>query len=250
MILLVDVGNSRVKWAAFGDHGIGEQHAASYERWSLDDWKRELFASRAERVVACSVASEKVRGQIDVAAQEATGRRVEWITATRRAAAVINGYRNAAQLGADRWVAIIGAYRTWLADCCIVDVGTAMTIDIVTAAGRHQGGLIVPGPALMVEALHAQTSDLATRSAGSADAGRSALADQTRDAIENGCELALAALVERVWRTYSVDAGTSPRLVFTGGAAARVRSWVTLPSDEVPDLVLRGLSIIARDSTT
>ena len=251
MILLVDLGNSRVKWAGLDASGLGTQRAAAYHDWSLADWRRELFgAARPERVVACSVASTMVRAQIDAAAVEATGKPVEWIFATSSAAGVTNGYRNPAQLGADRWIAIIGAYRTWSADCCVVDVGTAMTVDIVTAAGRHEGGLIVPGPTLMIEALHAQTSDLASRSATSADPARSAFADQTRDAIENGCELALAALVERACRTFGLRTGTSPRLVFTGGAAARVRSWVTLPSEDVPDLVLRGLSIIATQPTS
>ena len=207
-------------------------------------------AERAARslVCACSVASEAVRAKIDAAALAATGRTVEWISSTAAAAGVTNGYRNPAQLGADRWVAVIGAYRTWSTDCCVVDVGTAMTVDVVTAAGRHQGGLIVPGPTLMIEALHAQTSDLAARSAASADPARSAFADQTRDAIENGCELALAALAERACQAFELEVGARPRLVFTGGAAARVRSRVTLPSDDVPDLVLRGLSIIATSS--
>jgi type III pantothenate kinase len=249
MMLLVDLGNSRVKWAELEDDRLGPQRAAAYHDWSSAAWRRELFGSaRPARVVACSVASEAVRAQVDAAAFAATGRNVEWIFSTAAAAGVTNGYRNPAQLGVDRWVAVIGAYRTWSADCCVIDVGTAMTVDVVTAAGRHRGGLIVPGPTLMIEALHAQTSDLAARSAASADPARSAFADQTRDAIENGCELALAALAERACRAFELEVGVQPRLVFTGGAAARVRSWVTLPSDDVPDLVLRGLSIIATSS--
>ena len=179
-----------------------------------------------------------------------TGQPAEWIVSTAEAAGVTNGYRNPLQLGADRWVAIIGAHRTWAADCCVVDVGTAMTIDIVTGSGRHEGGLIVPGPTLMIDSLHAQTSDLAARSAASADPARSAFADQTRDAIENGCELALAALAERACRSFGLRVGSNPRLVFTGGAAARVRSWVTVPSEDVPDLVLRGLAAIANQPTS
>jgi type III pantothenate kinase len=251
VILLVDLGNSRVKWAELDSGRLCAQRAAIYHDWSPADWRRELLGSgRPERVVGCSVASEAVRAQVDAAALATTGRPAEWITATSTAAGVTNGYRNPAQLGADRWVAVIGAHGTWSADCCVVDVGTAMTVDVVTAAGRHEGGLIVPGPTLMIQALHAQTSDLAVRSASSADPARSAFADQTRDAIENGCELALAALVERACHTFGLRVGTRPRLVFTGGAAPRVRSWVTLPSEDVPDLVLRGLSIIATQSTT
>ena len=146
---------------------------------------------RSDRSASSAAASRSAatRASIDAAAADVTGRPAEWIGATAAAAGVTNGYRNPAQLGADRWVAIIGAHSTWAVDCCVVDVGTAMTIDIVTAAGRHEGGLIVPGPTLMIDSLHAQTSDLATRSAASSDPARSAFADQTRDAIKNGCEL-------------------------------------------------------------
>jgi type III pantothenate kinase len=251
VILLIDIGNTRVKWAALDAGQAGPQQAAVYRDWSAADWRRQLFASqRPTRVVGCSVATAATRASIDAAAADVTGRPAEWIGATAAAAGVTNGYRNPAQLGADRWVAIIGAHSTWAVDCCVVDVGTAMTIDIVTAAGRHEGGLIVPGPTLMIDSLHAQTSDLATRSAASSDPARSAFADQTRDAIENGCELALAALVERACRSFGLRVGSRPRLVFTGGAAGRVRSWVTLPSEDVPDLVLRGLAAIANQPTT
>jgi type III pantothenate kinase len=251
VILLIDVGNSRIKWAPLEQGRVGTQQAAVYRDWSVQDWRQQLFAPlQPTRVVACSVASPATCALIDAASADQTGQPAEWVVSTAAAAGVTNGYRNPLQLGADRWVAIIGAHRTWAADCCVVDVGTAMTIDVVTGSGRHEGGLIVPGPTLMIDSLHAQTSDLAARSASSADPARSAFADQTRDAIENGCELALAALAERACRSFGLRVGSSPRLVFTGGAAARVRSWVTLPSEDVPDLVLRGLAAIANQPTS
>lgn len=250
MILLVDIGNSRVKWATLAAGSLGPVRAADYRGWTNTDWRRELFAAAPSRVVGCSVASREARDAIECAARERSGLAVEWITATPHAAGVTNAYRDPAQLGADRWVALIGAFHAGSGDCCVVDVGTAMTIDVVTADGRHGGGLIVPGPTLMVASLHAQTSDLAARSAASPDPTRSSFADQTRDAIVNGCELALAALVERACREFGLRVGASPRLMFTGGAAARVRSWITLPSEELPELVLRGLAIIATQPTT
>ena len=250
MILLVDIGNSRVKWATLAAGTLGSLRAAAYRGWTNADWRRELFSGLPTRVVGCSVASPEAREAIESVAREQSGLTVEWIEATPHAAGVTNAYREPAQLGADRWVALIGAFHSGPGDCCVVDVGTAMTIDVVTADGRHGGGLIVPGPTLMVASLHAQTSDLAARSAASHDPTRSSFADQTRDAIVNGCELALAALVERACREFGLRTGATPRLMFTGGAAARVRGWITRPAEEVPDLVLRGLAIIATQPTT
>jgi type III pantothenate kinase len=250
LTLLIDVGNSRVKWATLAGREPGPQHAVEYHGWDDADWRRELFPTNPSRVIGCSVASRDTRAAIERAARVACAGDVEWIAATPRLAGVTNAYRNPAQLGADRWVALIGAHHAGAGDCCVVDVGTAMTLDIVSAKGAHGGGLIVPGPTLMIESLHQQTSDLAARSAASLDPLRTSFADQTRDAIENGCELALAALVERAYREFERRVGSPPRLMFTGGAAARVRSWVTLPSVEVPDLVLRGLAIIATQPTT
>ena len=103
MILLIDVGNTRVKWAALDAGQAGPQQAAVYRDWSAADWRRQLFASlRPTRVVGCSVASAATRASIDAAAADVTGRPAEWIVATAAAAGVTNGYRNPAQLGADR----------------------------------------------------------------------------------------------------------------------------------------------------
>ena len=62
---------------------------------------------------------------------------------------VINGYSTFEQLGADRWAAIVGAWQLRRRALCVVDAGTAVTIDLVAASGRHQGGVIVPGLDLM-----------------------------------------------------------------------------------------------------
>jgi len=250
MILLVDLGNTRVKWAWLDSSTTVMQQAAPYADWSLEDWRRELFQGRtASRVVACSVAPATTMETLREATRLEGAGAVEFIEATRRLAGVTNGYENPAQLGADRWVAVIGAFHDRPIDSCIVNVGTAMTIDAVTAAGQHLGGLIVPGPDLMVGALHRETSDLAVRSAASKARADAAFASDTRSAIENGCELALAALVERQCNALAQRLGRPPRLLFAGGAAHRVRSWLKVASDHVPDLVLRGLAVIATQPT-
>ena len=97
------------------------------------------------------------------ACRETIGRPPEFASSTDTAAGVRNGYSNPAQLGVDRWLAVIGAFHRHRDACCVVDAGTALTIDGVDATGQHLGGFIVPGPRLMVESLLTGTSDLADR---------------------------------------------------------------------------------------
>jgi len=129
--------------------------------------------------------------------------------------------------------------------CVVADIGTAATVDVVAADGRHCGGYIVPGPRLMVASLLHGTSDLASFRATSPPGAGSDFADNTRDAIERGCRVALAAWVERCVRDAERRVGVTPRLLLTGGALPEVLPYLEIPGEQVPDLVLRGLRDIA-----
>ena len=125
-----------------------------------------------------------------------------------------------------------------------MDVGTAATIDAVTADGQHLGGFIVPGPQLMVGSLLRGTSDLALHTAASSAGAASGFADNTRDAIERGCHLAVAALIDRGVADMARRLGQRPKLLLTGGAAPAIAALLETPADVVPDLVLRGLAAV------
>jgi type III pantothenate kinase len=141
MTLLVDLGNTRVKWAWLESGVPAAQHAAPYDGWSIEHWRRELFAGRCPaRVIACSVAAPATMDTLREAARLEGSAAVEFVTATRRLAGVTNGYDDPAQLGADRWVGVIGAFHDRPVDSCIVNVGTAMTIDAVTDEASISAG--------------------------------------------------------------------------------------------------------------
>jgi type III pantothenate kinase len=248
MMLLVDIGNSRVKWARFGADGLGQQSASSYAGWTAVDWSATLFSGdRVEQVLAASVAGPAVGAALDAAARRATGRPAQFVTTTRAAAGVQNGYADPGLLGVDRWLAVIGAYARVRGACVVADVGTAATVDVVSGNGRHLGGYIVPGQGLMVASLLGSTGDLAARHAASVAAGADAgFADNTRDAIERGCRLALAALVDRSRVEAERSLGETCRLLLTGGGAVEVLPWVRGTAEHVPDLVLRGLAELVR----
>jgi type III pantothenate kinase len=248
MMLLVDIGNTRVKWASCTDGQLSMQHAAEYAHWSVDDWGRELFdgAGPVDRVAAVSVAGDAGRHALVAAAARRGIDAVVFHTSSADACGVRNAYRDPALLGVDRWAAVIGAHHLfWPRACCVVDVGTATTIDAVAGDGRHLGGFIMPGPDLMVRALLAGTSDLASHTAASTVQGGSLFADNTREAIERGCRITLAASIDRCLAELGRTVAAAPVLVVTGGAATEVVPYVLAPVEFVPALVLYGVSRLA-----
>jgi type III pantothenate kinase len=244
MMLLVDIGNSRVKWALLGAGGLGQQSASSYAGWTDRDWHAALFScDRVERVLAASVAGPEAAAALDAAARQATGRPAQFVRTTRAAAGVLNGYADPGLLGVDRWLAVIGSYARVRGACVVADIGTAATVDVVSADGRHQGGYIVPGHRLMVASLLGSTRDLAAHHAASGAAGADAgFADNTREAIVRGCRLALAALMDRSVADAERSLGMRCRLLLTGGGAAEVLPELRGDAEHIPDLVLRGLA--------
>jgi type III pantothenate kinase len=254
--LLVDLGNTRIKWALLGPQGPGRMRAAAHRGWTRADFQRVLFGRGAAargragapiRVLAVSVAADRVQRRFAAAVRAATGSAPQFCRSEREAGGVRNGYREVWRLGADRWIALLGAR-----DCapratiCVVDIGTATTIDLLTADGRHRGGAILPGPQLMVDALLRDTGGIRRRASGRAAAG-TAFARDTAAALRAGAVLATTGAIERALRAARRQSpGRRPKLLLTGGAAAMIAAQLGLAHETVPDLVLRGLAVLAR----
>ena len=249
MILLVDIGNSRLKYAHLAGAYIGPQKSFEYAAWTIEDWHRQVFdAAPVAGVIAATVAGGASAIALRQAAAAAGVADVRFVQSTATAAGVRNGYLDPAQLGVDRWLALIAAHRHWVGPCCVVDVGTAATVDALAADGTHLGGFIVPGPDLMVRSLFRGTRELATRAAQAAEGAEAFFARNTREAIGRGCVLALVALAERAAAELEHRVGTPPRLLVTGGAGASLLPWLRRPAELVPDLVLRGLAVLATEA--
>jgi type III pantothenate kinase len=250
--LLVDIGNTRVKWARFDGTRLGRARAAAHAGWRPSDYARRLFGSsarRPERVLVASVAGS-VANRVLAAAARRSGAAVRFVTVPRCGGGVTVGYVEPWRLGVDRFAAVVGAHEIFNAvPVCVVGVGTAMTIDLVGADGRHRGGVIVPAPNLMVETLLTRTHGIRRRAQGGAVGGSGIFGRSTRDAIERGSRYAAAALVDRAVEDASSLLGREPLVVLTGGDADAVRSLLRSRSIAVPDLVLRGLAVLSRDPT-
>jgi len=164
MKLLLDIGNTTVTWAVATDEEIGPvgwfDHGQGKQ--SIDELVESAWSAldSVATVVAVNVAGERIASMIDDYVASRWARTPRYVQVSTHAFGVSNAYRHAADLGADRWVAMIAAYNRHKTAVCVVDCGTAITLDVVDDTGQHRGGLILPGLAMLYDALQANTKDI------------------------------------------------------------------------------------------
>jgi type III pantothenate kinase len=197
------------------------------------------------RVLCSNVAGLKMARTLSRLAKKAFRVETEFVTAAAEFQGLSNGYLNPRLLGSDRWLAMIGAWTKARSALCVVDVGTAVKVDSVDAAGRHLGGLIVPGIHMMREALMSKTSDIAEAVEHSTPSFAGVLANNTIGAVSRGAVFALAGLADRSAETIEQSTGVKPKLFITGGDAGMITGTMRTKGEIVPDLVLQGLAVIA-----
>ncbi len=244
--LLVDIGNSRVKWAWLDGERLGKARAADYSGWRARDFARRVIGAQRniQSILVASVAAEAVTDALAAAARLAGAPAPQRLATQRRACGVTVGYIEPWRLGVDRLLAMIAAHRRFAGQpVCAVAVGTALTVDLVGANGRHWGGSIIPAPPLMVASLLEGTNGIRRRAqGGAAGRGRALFGRSTRAAVEQGARYAAAAAVDRAISEATHVVGREPRLVLTGGGAPGLRPLIRTDSVLVPDLVLEGLA--------
>jgi type III pantothenate kinase len=246
--LLIDIGNSRIKWTLRRGVRLGRQQVLPLQGSGADAFAQIAARARgAAAVVAVSVAGTARERALAAALRAAGLPAVRWIRSTRSAAGLRNGYRDVWRLGADRWVAAIGAWHAAGGGrpVCVVDIGTAATLDVIDAQGRHRGGLIAPGPQLMVQSLLRGTRGIAVRASGGRRVARPGLARDTAAALQGGASEATLALIERTAGAARREHGPRTQLFVTGGGARDVKRLLSVPFHDCPDLVLRGLAVLA-----
>ena len=249
MILLIDVGNTRLKWAWLDSAGLSDQQAAVHRDAKRALWAAALFESgrKPSRVLVSNVAGSSMGKMLVRLAKKKYGVRVEFVTAVAQFHDLTNGYLDPSLLGADRWLALIGAWTQERSALCVVDVGTAVNIDSVDADGRHLGGLIVPGIQMMRESLMRKTSGIARAAERSTPSLAGTLANNTIGAISRGAVFAIAGLADRTAEFIEQSTGTTPKLLVTGGDAGMITGIMRSRAEVVPDLVLRGLAAVAAE---
>ncbi|HEY8159033.1 MAG TPA: type III pantothenate kinase [Methylobacter sp.] len=235
MNLLIDMGNTRLKWGgAKGGQIITGQslmNARINRKELIELWKD--IARPRRLAVSCVSANRLLELVQSVALELWPDVDIVVVKSQAQAFGVTNAYQQPGKLGVDRWLSLVAAWQQYQAPACIVDCGTAITVDLIDADGRHQGGLIIPGLTLMKESLGQGTEALSY----SETKHEFALANYTEAAIYSGTLMAAIGLIEHVL----AQQPSGIQLILTGGDAELIAGQLSAVSTVDPDLVLRGL---------
>jgi type III pantothenate kinase len=238
MLLLIDAGNTRIKWALVAPDSAPGAWLASgaVEHVQLDGLQAAWASLDITQVLLSNVAGAAIAARLQ-AMLPVTAR---LFASLPQLAGVVNAYRDPSQLGCDRFAAAIAAHALAPGQAVIVaNCGTATTIDAVTANGVFLGGMILPGLGLMASALARNTAQLPQiGDGGSAPTG---FANNTDDAILSGCLAAQAGAIERAVRMHGATA-----CLLSGGAAPRIALALSIPFQLVDNIVMHGLQTAAQ----
>lgn len=261
-MLLIDAGNTRIKWAIAADDAAAVEPARMSSAWrhsgsvARADWRqladiwREAAADGLtgllRRVLISNVAGPALRDQLRdllLQLQPDPAFRIEWLASQAELGGIRNGYRQPAQLGCDRFASAIGAHALFPDRALIVATcGTATTVDAITPDGRFIGGMILPGLGLMATSLALNTAQLPQVSA--IDAAAAGFADNTEQAIIAGCIAAQTGAIERAVRRHRQQYADTLCLL-AGGAGAYLTAHLAEPHERLDNLVLIGLHVLA-----
>lgn len=243
-MLLVDIGNSRLKWRLVRPEGV-TTGVFSHQEQSLESAPCWAALMPAETVWLASVASVERLQALTAFLQEQRQVLVFRARAEPMQAGLHNGYRAYEQLGVDRWLAMLAAWRECRSRCLVIDAGTALTVDLISAQGQHEGGHIVPGLQMQQQSLLKSTAQV--RFAAGPGAFQTGPGRDTGAAVRNGVQAMLIGylrhLVQEAWAS-SADA---PILFVTGGDAESLATALNLPANIRPHLVLDGLGLYAHE---
>jgi type III pantothenate kinase len=235
--LQLDIGNSSVKWRLLKGDTITRGrsvHDDERSRGYLLNCTESL-----DQLWVSSVAGATQEGALVELLEERWGVPAWFAQTEIRTGSLQNSYADPARMGVDRWLAMLGARQREEGRLCVVDAGSALTIDIVSATGRHEGGYIIPGAALMERALLLDTDRV--RFDEDVDYALSP-GTSTAEAVRHGIALAQAGAVALAIEQAGSD---SPVVFYCGGAGEALRALVGQGGQWVPDLVFDGLEAMA-----
>jgi type III pantothenate kinase len=233
-MLILDVGNSRIKWAFVEQRKWTRQGAIGNSEWLALQQEFALLP-QPKRILVSNVAGEAMAQYL----ARLCGRwqvSLEFITAQAEQCGVRNGYKIPEKLGSDRWAALIAAWHRVHGACLVVNCGTATTVDALSATGEFIGGLILPGINLMRQSLVGGAALLGEQGGQLQD-----LPLNTVDALYSGV---LRATMSAILHQYKLVGAQDAPCILSGGAADELYKHLALPLQRADNLVLHGVQII------
>jgi type III pantothenate kinase len=249
--LAIDIGNTRLKWSLYeaARPGAvlltqGAEFLDHIERLAEGAWA-ELEAPTS--MLGCVVAGDVVRRRAEEQLIERFDCSPRWVVASAVEAGIVNGYDHPTRLGADRWVAMIGARRRMLSQgsprpMVVVLIGTAVTVEAVDVSGRFLGGLILPGHGIMLRALESGTAGLQVPTGEVRE-----FPTNTSDALTSGGTYAIAGAVDRMVQHVRTHCRAEPVCYMTGGAGWKMAPSMSGDFELVDSLIMDGLLVIAQE---
>lgn len=249
-ILLVDAGNSSVKWS-FADSPDTNDLSKMQQQFYPENISTSFFTKcwdsfeKPERVLVSCVADKNVLHALNKACDQLWNININEINSLKESTGLVNAYIEPSDLGSDRWCAMIGANEIISSDFIVVDCGSAITIDLVSNheknASRHIGGYILPGLEMMKRSLGAQTADVKVDLKHTKTTlGPS---NTTVGCVNSAVYLSAVKLIEAVYEQ-QVKQSEGVQCLLTGGDAPLLAEFLSVDYIMMPDLVLRGLAVI------
>lgn len=256
--LALDVGNTRLKWALYTQASPGAALLAQGAEFleNIDKLADGEWAgiARPSCMLGCIVAGDAIKRRVEAQIEErwdSNGDFVNphWVVSSAAEAGLTNGYDHPARLGADRWVAMIGAWHLMRARLAtgemakplvVVMVGTAVTVEAIDVQGKFLGGFILPGHGIMLRALESGTAGLHVPTGEVTE-----FPTNTSDALTSGGTYAIAGAVRRMHHHLQQRTGLHPLVVMTGGAGWKMQPSMGMDVELVDSLIFDGLLEIA-----
>lgn len=232
--LMIDLGNSRLSWALYSGGKISSPKSCSYMAEISGEIETQWRDIPPMPIYISNVAGSELQQMLHRWFEAHWNITPVLLRSPGSAHGVTNAYQVPDELGVDRWLGLLGARTMSRLPVCVVDCGSAVTIDVMDAGGVHQGGIIIPGYEMMLSSLKRGTAIPAFQKSGKSF---ELLGKCTSDCIQSGCANTIAAIIERVMQSGS----RLQRLFMTGGNAAMISPLLEHPSIVVPDLIFRGI---------
>lgn len=249
-MIVVDAGNTRIKWARVASDGSLAAGGLAPHRDAPEAAVAAFAAALppdTSRVWIANVAGPGLGRRLAAAVRERLNREARFAAVAAEQLGVRCAYTEPARLGVDRWLGVLAAYHRARGPACVVSAGTAVTFDAVDTAGVHLGGLILAGARLAARALDENTADIGPTALAGArpPEGRLPLGRSTEEAVGFGAMLALSSAIDRAVSQVRDALAAQPSVYLTGGDAAALVPWLATAHELRSDLVLEGLALLA-----
>lgn len=247
--LLVDVGNSSIKWSMLSAEKKLSDMVCKYyadkalsPKFFTDIWRS---IQTPKKVLVSCVANDTVWHILQKTCRELWSIDAKRVSSMQTACGVINAYSKYETLGSDRWFAMLGAFSEKTTASLVVDCGTAITVDVINAEGVHLGGYILPGLTMMKTSLTKDTADVSVN----LDLSNHSLlpAKTTEGCVDAAILLSAVKFIEAVFNQQDVN--NSMHCYLTGGDAGLLAEYLSIKFVIIPALVLKGLAHFVSSDT-